>query len=432
MSIPLDRLYHYVESVADDAVGGTVVIYRFFPHGSKKIDDFQKLKVRGPWEVEALSPHIYCNDQEPLDYAAYVDHPKSSLFSKLFPSLGIADQHVNLAVGNDASDCKLLLHSEQNSTELELYKNKNFIPVYYWSHALIARDWFRYAEHVTVNKSVKRPFLIYNRAWANTREYRLKFVELLIDLNLQKYCKTSVNPVEPELGIHYDSHQFKNPMWRPETVLENYFPISDAHSHYSADFDIKDYEATDIEVVLETLFDDSRLHLTEKSLRPIACGQPFMLAGTMGSLEYLRSYGFKTFGSVWDEYYDLIEHPRERLVYISAVMRQIANWTPEERADKMSKAQAIADYNRKHFFSEEFFNQVVNELKENMQNSFDEYQYRTNYKPWLDRWDHLLSYPEIKQFLDQPQPANMPTTTKLKQVYTTAMNHYMRSLCTKQ
>jgi hypothetical protein len=39
-----------------------------------------------------------------------------------------------------------LSHSEKNSQELELYEQNDFIGVYYWSHALIARDWFRYAK----------------------------------------------------------------------------------------------------------------------------------------------------------------------------------------------------------------------------------------------------------------------------------------------
>jgi hypothetical protein len=31
---------------------------------------------------------------------------------------------------------------------------------------------------------------------------------------------------------------------------------------------------------------------------------PFVIVGTQGSLKYLRSYGFKTFGDLWDESYD--------------------------------------------------------------------------------------------------------------------------------
>ena len=32
----------------------------------------------------------------------------------------------------------------------------------------------------------------------------------------------------------------------------------------------------------------------------------------------------------------------------------------------MTQAQAIANYNQQHFFSKEFFNQVVDELKTNL------------------------------------------------------------------
>ena len=309
----------------------------------------------------------------------------------------------------------LLIHSEKRSINLEKYQLNNLIPVYYWSHAVISLDWFRYAQHVIQQKQVKKTFLIYNRAWSGSREYRLRFAELLIHLNLQEHCKTSVNPIEPELGLHYNLHTFKNPQWRPQTVLENYFPISTATSHYSADFDVEDYAATDIEVVLETLFDDDRLQLTEKSLRPIACAQPFILAGTHGSLEYLRSYGFKTFGNVWDESYDLVEDPAERLIQIAELMKYISNWTPEQRANRMTKAQAIADYNRQHFFSKEFFNLVIDELKTNLKTAIEKLEQCNNYKPWLERMVYLMSYPEITEFLKTNQDQYLPTIDTVNQ-----------------
>jgi hypothetical protein len=33
MSIPLDRLYHYIENIAKEIRGDDVLIYRFYPHG---------------------------------------------------------------------------------------------------------------------------------------------------------------------------------------------------------------------------------------------------------------------------------------------------------------------------------------------------------------------------------------------------------------
>jgi hypothetical protein len=194
-------------------------------------------------------------------------------------------------------------------------------------------------------------------------------------------------------------------------VLENHFPVSSAHSHYSADFDINDYNATDIEVVLETLFDDDRLHLTEKSLRPITVGQPFILAGTAGSLEYLRSYGFKTFSSVWDESYDLVEDPAERLIQIAELMKYISTWLPHQRERNMSQAQAIADYNRQHFFSQEFFNRVTDELKTNLTSAFEQLDYPENYK--INYWNQLASIPAMIEFVSANQETHLPTKSDL-------------------
>ena len=422
MSIPLDSLYHYIQSVAEKIRSDRVIIYRFYPHGSKNINDLNNLKDFNSeddskeWLNKAICPSLWCNDQEPLDYEFYSGHlrvrPDNPLTS-ILKSNNLYVPHTNLNYRRlSIFEKHILLHSEQRSTNLERYRNDNeLIPVYYWSHAIIARDWFRYAEHVSQTKKTSKTFLIYNRAWSNTREYRLRFAELLIHLNLQEHCKTSINPIEPELNIHYDSHRFKNSAWRPQTVLENHFPISSAYSHYSANFDIEDYESSDVEVVLETLFDDGRLHLTEKSLRPIAVGQPFILAGTSASLEYLRSYGFKTFDTVWDESYDLVQDPAERLIQIAELMKYISTWLPHQREHNMAQAQAIADYNRQHFFSQEFFNQVTNELKTNLTSAFDQLDHLENYK--IDYWNQLASTPAMVEFVSANQETHQPTKSDL-------------------
>lgn len=389
MSIPLDRLYHYIESIAEEVYGDNIVIYRFFPHGSKKVEDLTKLRELELIHPSAsrLMPEMYCNDQEPLNYTLYNNHSSET------PEMLQLCQNNNIILDRfnfrgevrSVWDLALLLHSEQRSSQLDLYRSANFVPVYYWSHALIALDWFRFAQHATFKKQSQKTFLIYNRAWSGTREYRLKFANTLLRVGLEKDCMMSINPIEPELGIHYELHKFSNPAWRPADVLENYFPIRNAHSHYSADFDIDDYNSSDIEVVLETLFDDSRLHLTEKSLRPIACGQPFIVAGTQGSLEYLRSYGFKTFCHIWDERYDFIEDPQERLYAIVDLMKQITTWLPHQRENKMAQARAIAEYNRQHFFSQEFYTHITKELHDNLTTGIKELKEKNTSTQWANR-----------------------------------------------
>jgi len=399
MSIPIDRLYQYIENIVEQIYQDPVVIYRFFPHGSKKLEDLQTVYWLSLSDMITRLP-IYCNDQEPLNfdfYENYNNNYKNDLTKLLIEE---SEYEAPNLKKNTIYDSVILLHSEQRSDNLIKYQNKNYIPAYYWSHAIISQDWFRFAQYIKQKKNVKKTFLIYNRAWSGTREYRLKFSEFLIRLGLEDHCQTSVNPVEPELGIHYEIHKFKNPTWRPNFPLENFFPTSNAHSHYSADFDIEDYNATDIEVVLETLFDDSRLHLTEKSLRPIACGQPFILAGTHGSLEYLRSYGFKTFNDIWDEQYDLVEDPEERLIRITDLMRHITDWTPKVREQKMAQAQAIADHNQQHFFSQEFFNTINTELTDNLKQAIQTLVNTNTYQVFLKKWETIFNKPTLKNYLE--------------------------------
>jgi len=213
-----------------------------------------------------------------------------------------------------------------------------------------------------------------------------------------------MTPVESESNLHYTLHTFKNPKWQPTLQLEKYFLPNHTTSCYSADFVLEDYEHTSIEVVLETLFDDDRLHLTEKSLRPIACGQPFILGATHGSLEYLRSYGFKTYHDVWNEEYDLIEDPEDRLNAIIELMRTIAGWDSTTQKNKMIQAQQIAEYNKQHFFSEEFFELVSNELKQNLANAIALANSTNFAQGWLTRRKEIGKVDAVRNILSGRTP----------------------------
>jgi hypothetical protein len=366
MSIPLDRLYHYIENVAQEVYGDTI-IYHFWPHGSKNIKDLNPIRAFSSLDL-LLNPQIFCNDQEPLDFNSYQDYSHFNVPTAVHNELPPLAFKKNLRkdVFNVFDQC-ILLHSEKNSPELIKYKNSGFITVYYWSHAVIALDWFRYAEHISNNVvSKKNDFLVYNRAWTGTREYRIKFADLLVENNLVDHCKTSLQFYNDQQR-HYSEHAYQNVVWQPTYQLENYFIENATTSCYSADFNISDYQTTHCEVVLETLFDDNRIHLTEKILRPIAMGHPFLLCATAGSLQYLRDYGFKTFSSVVDEQYDLITDPVDRLKTIIELMKTIASWSLQEKQQKFAQMQDIANFNKNHFFSDNFFKLIATELKNNLE-----------------------------------------------------------------
>jgi hypothetical protein len=215
-------------------------------------------------------------------------------------------------------------------------------------------------------------------------------------------------------------------------VLENYFPLCYADSHYSADFDQTDYESTDIEVVLETLFDDLRLHLTEKTLRPIAMGQPFILAATYGSLKYLQEYGFKTFSDCWDESYDMMSDSVERMNKIVEIMKQIVNWSDAEREIKIAQAQKIADYNKKYFFSKKFQSIILAELTHNLTQGLAKLETTNSSTLWLNYRKKLAKFLEIKNILTGKSPgldSSYSVDRKdIAEVVLKARQYYLRSL----
>lgn len=385
MSVPLDRLYNFLFDIVnlDD-----LIIYQFLPHGSRKLDDLvvalYPSKIKPSWVNTMTTPCMIFHDQEPLMYDFYTDKDFDQYLNrtkgKTFHPNVIPRSLMNLMISMHLRCCvaattniydqTLLCHSEKNSRDLELYTNKNFIGVYYWSHALIARDWYRYARldpQLAVDfDKIRYDFLIYNRAWSGTREYRLALAEMLANHDLIANCNTKFSATDNE--IYYSQHQFVNPNFKilRHDLHELYLPnLHDSSA--SGDYDNQDYATSAVEVVLETLFDDTRWHLTEKTLRPIACGRPFLLAATPGSLEYLREYGFKTFDGLIDETYDTIQDPRARLQALVTELKRISGLEADRKRSLWIELYKIAKHNQTLFFSDQWHQQIVDEFKTNYQ-----------------------------------------------------------------
>jgi hypothetical protein len=379
MSVPLDRLYDFLYSISSH----DLIIYGWRSHGSKKLQDLTPLRPlpKDRNELRTL-PTLIFHDQEPLDYDfsqcgveqdfdVAVKSWNAPLYKMPNAQKFLKTLHLQSVLAPNFYDYTILVHSEQNSCQVEKYTQNNFVPVYYWSHAIIAQDWFRFAQHDLLLKcksSNPKTFLIYNRAWTGTREYRLKFTEQLIAANLHHNCITSFSEFDNQ--VNYQNHVFKNPAFEiQQQDLEKTLPKNIHNSDASADYNNCDYQNSLIEVVLETLFDDTRNHLTEKSLRPIACGQPFILTSTPGSLQYLRSYGFRTFDGYIDETYDTIQDPVERLNAIIQEMQRINQFSVNQKQQLISEIKSIVEYNQKLFFSQEFHSRIVDEFEQNLNNA---------------------------------------------------------------
>lgn len=398
MSIPLDRLYNFVDSLCDH----DVLIYRFFPHGSKKAEHLTPLHSHKPdWYLNMTTPTMICHDQEPLKYDLYNESDFWPFWNKVVVSNAAIEIKKRMHLRSmtlypfNAYDLTMLCHSEKNSKQLSIYQDNGFVGVYWWSHGIIAQDWFRFAQHdpLLIKQDIKHDFLIYNRAWSGTREYRLKFVEELLNQDLLPYCKTTFSTTDN--NVVYTDHQYSNPQFKIERIdIEHHIMPNNTNAESSADYVSTDYQTSAVEVVLETLFDDQRWHLTEKSLRPIACGRPFILAATPGSLQYLRSYGIKTFDGLIDESYDNIQDPVQRIEAIVKEMKRIAMLPQTQKKVLWNQLYEISKQNQVLFFSPDWNKTITQELKQNIDNALKIMQSNRTGKFW-------------KQLLiEQPVPVN--------------------------
>lgn len=393
MTIPLDNLYDYIFSLTGHN-NKNLVMYRFSPHGCKNIknlichNNVDKIFINLSNNNIELSCHyklLFCYDQEPLNFSLYencVDdvretfnerglsyYTNNQVFEKITRKKNISG---HATVMDTIYDKKLLLHSEMNSEDLKRYEQKGFLGIYYWSHAFVALDWYRFANHdknieSLPKKNFNKDFNIYCRAWNGTREYRLKFLELLKKNNINVFSNIFFN--EYCDNMHYSNYKPEKKMWQFDIhIIEssNNFVYRNTPSSASATYNINDYSESAVDVVLETSFYEEKIQLTEKILRPIACGKPFILVSGKDSLKYLRSYGFKTFGRLIDESYDCIDDPKERLNSIVKTMKSISSLSQQEKNNLFYKMHEIAEYNKNWFFSDKFFNIINQELRKNL------------------------------------------------------------------
>jgi len=320
----------------------------------------QFLDINDSKQVARLQPVLFCHDQEPLNFNLYLNQgDETQKCIKLKHSFHFFNKvltEFNLR-WKDWYNCQrtwTLLHSELNSPDLEKYESTGlFKGAYWWSHAMIARDWYRYAESdlsLVPRNEWKKLFLVYCRDTAGSRQYRNNFLSLIKDIT-DADCQT--------------------------TSFDNIPVDSDASAIYNAN----DHNLTAISIVLETVF-DQRIHLTEKTLRPIACGHPFMLAAGPGSLALIQQYGFKTFSPYINEDYDLEKDHSRRLYLISEEMHRINNMPKHQQKYIVSKCREIAKFNKQYFFSKVFLNKITDELTDNVISAYQFHQGRIDLSFW--------------------------------------------------
>lgn len=263
--------------------------------------------------------------------------------------------------------------SERDSDNVAaLCKQYGWSSYYYFFHGWAALDWYRGYDKTFLIKPMadRRPtktFLAPNRIIAGARQHRLAMLYWIFKHGMDDNhlsCPITC-PVE-QMSI-YDAvkalpYQDAQSVFMSVSLPKNFQGESD-HPMHSCWLSLFDESADSLlYLVTETVATGRRHHLTEKTFKPIALGMPFVLVATAGSLAYLRSYGFQTFDTLWDESYDQELNDTVRIEKIAKLLQSLHSMSVQQRQDLYQSALPIIQHNWNHFYRGGFEQVLWSEL----------------------------------------------------------------------
>tara|TARA_A100001015_G_scaffold54848_1_gene60220 strand:- start:499 stop:1434 length:936 start_codon:yes stop_codon:yes gene_type:complete len=115
---------------------------------------------------------------------------------------------------------------------------------------------------------------------------------------------------------------------------------------YSDIIDTDIYNQTQYSAMIETVTHNDFAMFSEKEAKPIIAKRPFIIFGSMRHLEAFRSLGFRTFDTVIDESYDLIDDRHQRW---SAALESMHKLSLSDPVDVYRRLADVLEHNKRHF-----------------------------------------------------------------------------------
>lgn len=242
---------------------------------------------------------------------------------------------------------------------------------YYFFWGWAALDWYRgydltFLMRPPKERTITKTFISPNRIVGGARRHRIELLYYIFKRNLTdnwiscpKDCPVEGTPIRDIAQTLVNVYPDIQDVFASQDLPLN-FPNEAGHPMHSCWLSLFD-EAADslLYLVSETVATGRRHHLTEKTFKPICLQMPFILHGTRGSLKYLRSYGFQTFGDLWDESYDDEVDDRVRIEKIADLLTTLDKLSQDEKQELYNKALPIIEHNFKHFYSNAGFQTVL-------------------------------------------------------------------------
>lgn len=339
----------------------------FKKFGSTQIEDLISSYYSKQQNVKVLRQSkmlVLFYDQEPL-----YQHNIDTLLAKGFKH-GFASRK--------PSFFKILANSEHSNLKNNICQTEQFYDWYYFFHGFAALEWYRDFKYLpnTVPNFTK-VFISLNHLISKDRSYRLNLVAQLKERDLIDHGIVSC-------GLHDSIGS-----WRDEILSETSKLSTSAkkliYTHFrnleeplvvdrpdpcgtmSANLNFDLQKEAFAHIVSETIFYEEKLHLTEKIFKPIIAHRPFMLLAAPGNLEYLKSYGFKTFDQWWDESYDTETDPDLRIKKVVDNINMLCQLSDSDLKQMYNEMLPVLEHNFNHFYYGEFQKIIVQEMSDNFE-----------------------------------------------------------------
>lgn len=238
---------------------------------------------------------------------------------------------------------------------LPVEMNMEYLPVFRSDRTDIEQVINRDESYIS-GKKPKR-FLCFNRRY---NEHRVLFYTMMSKLNLLDHFYISMAAIQPENSRTFDENarhfssvrSFLGITEQDIAVASSVLPLTldntdfnsypmetspDTVNHY--------YKNSYINIINETYFFNNIIHLTEKTYKPIAYKQPFIMLAAPGSLKHIQNMGFKTFSEFWDESYDSEKDHNKRFNMLIELIKDIATWDDAKMESFSMNVKPILDYN---------------------------------------------------------------------------------------
>jgi hypothetical protein len=263
------------------------------------------------------------NSNEGFDPVKRTTYDNINLFSKLkqFYKYHNIDEKLFIYHGGNLTPHN---YSELNYT--------NLYHIFMWHENNFVKKEFN------INKTFEKKFIFLNRVAKNERIFLYENLNKSV-LENSFYSINSDNDIKYHISKSIENEiVLQNDVWKTNinSFFENSFCNIITESEYWSDGS-------------NQLTKDCIL-FTEKTAKAFINYQPFVLVGCYNSLKYLKSLGFKTFDSWWDESYDNIYDDKERLNAIVKTIETINSFSNQQIYDIYKEINSNLIHNNELFW----------------------------------------------------------------------------------